>query len=1071
MSEVVNSEGSTVDQPPASPQWPPVGAIPPQLGRYRPQSILGVGSSAVVYWAYDPVLERDVALKVGAAGLLLQDARGIAQFHHANIVLVHDVGEHDSQFYLSMQLILGETLERRLQREPLPLREAVVLLHKIALALDHAHAKGVVHRDVKPSNILLDEHREPYLTDFGLARRVAGGEAVSRPGDILGTLDYMAPEQAQGRSHEADGRADVYSLGVILYRLLTQRLPFARTGSVADLLQRVIATPPPEEPLLAPGVPPVLRRVCLKALAKDPGERFESAAALADELWRWLNDLPSKVWPDTLPRSVARWARHSPAVAWLLTAACGLTVALIILWVRALVLSERAENDREKARLAEDRRTLEAQARAYSEALNLLDQARQRAAIPTQGRRAESQRLLDRLAGLRGRLGHELVPKIDVQRRSIEASLLGVPDLQVLGRPVILSDKGVFQPLIWRAALHPDDRSMVVGTHRGPIRWVRGEQFPLPEGLDAMQPRPRVAYSHDGQYLAFDDPGSGLQLWDERATKLLARLEQPSSGPVPPTLAIYFPRSGKAVWACRADARVRSWNLPGFTPDEGWDIRARPGETLTAAAFNAGGTWLAVGDGEGQVRLCARDGRMVVFRTDCTVEALAWSLDERLVAVGTRDGSVQLFSRAGVPSHRLVVAHAGVSHILFHPNGQWLLAGGREGGMIMFDADTGVELLRGEVTPWGISANGRVLAGSTFHSVAFAELMLPQAIHRLSSHRAGIGQLRWCADNVHLVSMDAAFQIRVWHAARGALVARFSHPPGPEYVGNASAVLSDNALLLASAGGRDAFIREVRSGKEWHWPFEREALGNRLASLGGDRFLLVREERVHVRPDGEAASAAFQALAGLLLGHQVRVNGQSVAYELQPGRQPRRLRVLRPHVPGERGFLQSGLSSDGRRYYWVGPRFPETNWRVEVYEVETGRLVRPPLARPASRGTPELSAGLSSDGRHLFVQDQGSDGGTFLHDLDRAAPPQQLVPPATASPGLRWLAQTLNAGGVSQVALRPWGAAEEWVRIGTGDGFGPSFIAFSHDGRFLAFGSQGGGVTVVDVPLLRELVR
>ena len=259
---------------------------------------LGMGEFGTVWKARDTILDRTVALKIprreqlDAASIekFMREARAAAQLRHPNIVSTHEVGRHADILYIVSDYIRGVSLADVILDHRLGVRESVAITSKVADALEHAHRNGVIHRDLKPSNILLDDRGEPHLMDFGLAKRREGEISITTEGAILGTPAYMSPEQARGEALHVDGRSDVYSLGVILFQLLTGELPFR--GSTRMLLQKVINDDPPSPRTLDGQVPKDLDTICLKCMEKDPRRRYDTAGDLAADLRRYMAGEP-----------------------------------------------------------------------------------------------------------------------------------------------------------------------------------------------------------------------------------------------------------------------------------------------------------------------------------------------------------------------------------------------------------------------------------------------------------------------------------------------------------------------------------------------------------------------------------------------------------------------------------------------------------------------------------------------------------------------------------------------------------------------------------------------------------
>ena len=311
------SHFSLVDQTKATRMAPSLA----QLGRFELIERLGVGGFGSVWKARDKELDRTVAIKIPRDGGMspeeqekfFREARAAAQLRHPGIVTVHEVGREGNSVYIVSDFVRGVTLGDCLTGQKLSSREAAELAAKIADALHHAHEQGVVHRDLKPANIMIDGDAEPHLMDFGLARRDVGEVTVTMDGHVLGTPAYMSPELAEGKAHTADRRSDVYSLGVILFQLLTGELPFR--GNARMLMHQVINDEPPNPRKLNSNVPKDLETITLRCMEKDASGRYSSAMEVADELRRWLSGRPIQALPINWVGRVRRWITREPLVA------------------------------------------------------------------------------------------------------------------------------------------------------------------------------------------------------------------------------------------------------------------------------------------------------------------------------------------------------------------------------------------------------------------------------------------------------------------------------------------------------------------------------------------------------------------------------------------------------------------------------------------------------------------------------------------------------------------------------------------------------------------------------------
>ena len=306
------------------------------LGDYELLEEIGRGAQGVVYRARQKSLNRLVALKIIGLGhwatkahvkRFRLEAEAAARLDHPFIVPIHEIGQSNGSCYFSMQLVEGGQLDQVVKREPMPSRPAAELIAKLARTVHHAHQRGILHRDIKPGNILLDAKGDPHLTDFGLARLLETESSVTRTTEALGTPSYMAPEQARGDNAQLSSATDVYGLGAVLYQLLTGYPPFLG-DTTYETIRLVLDTDPRQPRLLNPKVDRDLATICLKCLEKDPKQRYPSALALAEDLEHWLRDEPTQARRAGILLRTNKWIRRKPLAAALVVSLVALAAVI-----------------------------------------------------------------------------------------------------------------------------------------------------------------------------------------------------------------------------------------------------------------------------------------------------------------------------------------------------------------------------------------------------------------------------------------------------------------------------------------------------------------------------------------------------------------------------------------------------------------------------------------------------------------------------------------------------------------------------------------------------------------------
>ncbi len=644
------------------------------VGGYDLLEKIGRGGMGVVYRARQRSLGRIVAVKMISAGELAApetlrrfklEAGAAAKLQHPGLVAIHEVGEHDGLPYFSMEYVPGgRTLAGLIAEKPMPPHAAAACLEKVARAMEHAHAHGVLHRDLKPSNILLDEQGEPRVADFGLARHLDTDSSLTISKNVLGSPAYMPPEQAGGRRGECGPASDVYSLGAVLYHCVTGRPPFAGESVQTVLLQVREADPVPPRRLNA-SLPRDLDTIILKCLEKSPGRRYPSAAALADDLARFLHGEPVAARPLGLSGRLWRWAQRHPSAAALIAVSL---LALAGGLGAALHVNRRLADGKEsvEAALTEKSAALDGQTRALVDALI----SRAEAAARVTGQAGQRTAALD---AVRQATAHPLTEEEQFRARNAALTALALPEATVIMHPHLPP------PGDWTMALcDPAQRMYIRASFEGKfaIHQVSDGKLIATHDLAPRKIDCLIGTSEGGNFVAFRYDRTRLGILHVKAGLMPFSAEPwPEPSRFRPGQVTFGERRAGLGFLSRklsAGITVVSWPEPDgsiVTADpvvgvrlSRWPPRERVTDTAAAAGpewqalrFSMDGNWLAAAHGPTRT-IDVRQAQSGTLRSShpmpSPVFSLKWVNWSGRLAVGLAGGGVRIiepFPLKGLP--------------------------------------------------------------------------------------------------------------------------------------------------------------------------------------------------------------------------------------------------------------------------------------------------------------------------------------------------------------------------------------------------------------------------------------
>jgi len=962
---------------------------PERIGRFQVIRPLGMGGFGAVYLARDPQLDRDVALKIPRPGTLddpevkerfYREAKAAARLRHPYIVPVYDAGEDQGQHYIASAYIKGKPLNEVIGGKPCDPRLTAGIVQKLAEALHYAQTQGIIHRDVKPHNVIIAAVRrppssrssstpvsaaEPHLMDFGLARLDHTSAILTQDGAIMGSPAYMSPEQAGGIADRVTAASDQYSLGVVLYEMLTGRVPFK--GQVMAVLSQVKSQPMERPSKFNPGIPRDLETICLKATAKDPAARYATCAAFADDLERWRRGEPIAARRTGPVERLVRWCRREPQTAGLVSA-----VFLAVLIGASVatgfgVVAERRARQLQDALVTVESEKSRADEKAEEAVMN------ERVALSEKSRadqQANDALRSERIAQSEKQKAYQSYYVSQMNLASSDWELASIGNLRDRLEKTQPEHTGQdFRGFEWHF-------------------WNRQTQGELALFAGHSGPVLSAAFSPDGRHVVTGSQDGTARVWHAGTGQQTLTLKGHAGG----VSSAAFSRDGRRIVTAGHDGTARVWDAG--TGQQTLTLKGHSGG-VSSAAFSPDGRHVVTGSQDGTARVwhAATGQQTLTLKRKLILKrpvhdvlsggdsSAAFSPDGRRIVTNDHKGTVLIWDAETGQESLTLKGHPGIVwRVEFSPDGLHIVTAGRDGWANVWDAGTGqgTRTLYAHVGPVrcaSFSPDGRhIVTGGEDRKVHVWDVGAGQGTMTLKGHAGPIMSVSFSPDGRRVVTASQDGTARVWDARTGQEPLTLKGSPGNGLLstsfspdGRRIVTASMSLIQVWDAGtGQETLklTRTGRTGPTWSTAFSPDGRHIVTGSIGVARVWDAKTGQETLTLTGHAGPvwSAFYNQDGRRL---VTASQDGTARVWDAGSGQETL-TLKGHAGG---VSRASFSPDGRRVVTGGQ-----DGTARVWDAWTGQET---LTLKGHAGNVS-SALFSPDGRHIVTS--GQDGTAWVWD-------------------------------------------------------------------------------------------